>query len=389
MSTYVRNYIKGCATCQQYKINRHPTKPPLQPIPGSKTLRPFAQCSMDLITDLPLSNGYDCILSIVDHGLTKGILLAPTTKTATSDDIAKILIERVFSRFGTPERIISDRDPRFASKSMRSFYEKCRITPAFSTAYHPQTDGSTERFNQEIQFYLAAYTSQHPEKWSEALPILEYVHNSKTHAEREHSPFELIMGYTPPAFLSDEIPSNIPSIQEKTKFLEHVRQAASEAHEQVRLKMAARQSRPWTPFKVGDKVWLDNRNIPVPYTSRKLNQRREGPFTILKRLSNTTYELQLPQKWKIHNRFHASLLTPVEENETYGPLHPNPPPDLVNGEEEYEVEAIVRHRRRRHHVEYCVRWKGYGPTEDSWEPEENLENATDILQEYKRTHGLS
>jgi transposase InsO family protein len=99
---------------------------------------------MDLITDLPPDDGYDSILSIVDHGLTKGIILTATRKTATADDIAEILIEKVFSKYGTPQKIISDRDPRFAAKSMQKLYEKLNITPAFSTAYHPQTDGTTE-----------------------------------------------------------------------------------------------------------------------------------------------------------------------------------------------------------------------------------------------------
>jgi len=107
MRTYIQNYIKGCPICQQFKINRHPTKPPMQPIKASNT-RPFSQISMDLITDLPPDNGYDSILSIVDHGLLKGIILTATRKTATADDIAEILIEKLFSKYGTPERIISD-----------------------------------------------------------------------------------------------------------------------------------------------------------------------------------------------------------------------------------------------------------------------------------------
>lgn len=157
--------------------------------------------------------------------------------------------------------------------------------------------------------------------------------------------------------------------------------------------MAARQNRPWTPFKEGDKVWLDNRNLPVPYASKKLSQRREGPFTITRKTSPTTYELKLPAKWKIHNHFHALLLMPVTENNIYGKHNTNPPPVLVSGEEEYEIEAILKYRFRKLRAgvrrEYLVRWEGYGPTEDSWEPEENLGNSNEILEEYKRQHKLS
>src|ERR1051325_9799078 len=314
--TYIHNYVKGCPICQQYKINRHPTKPPLQPINGPKSTRPFSQISMDLITDLPPDGDYDAILSIVDHGLSKGIILTPTRKTSTADDIAEILIEKVFSKYGTPEKIISDRDPRFAAKSMQTLYEKLNIKPTLSTAYHPQTDGTTERYNQEIEFYLAVYTSKNPNMWKQALPMIEFVHNTKPHSGRTNTPYELLLGYNPTAFISRE-ETNIPSIEEKTTKLENMQQAALEAHELTRQKMANQNNRPWTPFKVGDKVWLDNRNLPLPYSSRKLCQKREGPFVITRQTSNTTFELKLPPKWKIHNKFHASLLTPVVENPVY------------------------------------------------------------------------
>ena len=101
---------------------------------------------MDLITDLPPDDGYDAILSIVDHGLTKGIILTATKKTANADAIAKILIKKVFSKYETPSKIISYRDPCFAAKSMQKLYEKLDITPALSIAYHPQTDRTTERY---------------------------------------------------------------------------------------------------------------------------------------------------------------------------------------------------------------------------------------------------
>ena len=105
------------------------------------------------------------------------------------------------------------------------------------------------------------------------------------------------------------------------------------------------------------------------------------------------YKLKLPSKWKIHNKFHASLLTPVVENAIYGKHNPRPQPILVSGEEEYEVEAILNHKTQRlrsgQKNQYLIRWQGYGPTEDSWELEKDLANAKDILDEYKRRHDIS
>lgn len=199
--------------------------------------KPFTQISMDLITDLPEDDGYDSILSIVDHGLMKGIILTTTKKTVTADGITEILIEKVFSKYGTPDKIISDQDPRFAAKSMQQLYKKVNIAPAMLTAYHPQTDGTTERYNQEIEFYLAVYTSKNPNTWKRALPMIEFVHNTKPHSGRQHSPYELILGYNPKAFVSDK-ETNVPSIEQKSLFLEQAQEAALEAHEQAQLKMA-------------------------------------------------------------------------------------------------------------------------------------------------------
>jgi len=94
---FVKNFVKGCAHCQQFKINQHLTKPALMPIEGSTSLLPFAQCSMDFITDLPVSKGFDAIMMVVvDHGLTKGVILIPCCKTITAEETAKLLLENLY-----------------------------------------------------------------------------------------------------------------------------------------------------------------------------------------------------------------------------------------------------------------------------------------------------
>ena len=111
MHVFVKNYVQGCGHCQQFKINRSPANPAYQPIARAKTICPFANCSMDLITDLPPVDGYDSILVVVDQGLSKGVILSPCAKTITWEGIAELLQDNLFKRFGLPDRIISDRDP--------------------------------------------------------------------------------------------------------------------------------------------------------------------------------------------------------------------------------------------------------------------------------------
>ena len=133
---------------------------------------------MDLITDLPCSAGYDSILVVVDQGLTKGVILIPCTKSITAEGTAKLLLENLYKRFGLPDKIISDRGPQFASKAFVELLKQLGVQSALSTAYHPQTDGTTERVNQEIEAYLAIYCASHPEEWPNALHILEFTHNN-------------------------------------------------------------------------------------------------------------------------------------------------------------------------------------------------------------------
>jgi transposase InsO family protein len=116
---------------------------------------------MDFITDLPLVKGFDSILVVVE-GLSKGVILIPCNKTITAEGTAKLLLDNLYKRFGLPDKIISDRDPRFASRTFLELLKLLGITSALSTAFHPQTDGTTERVNQEIEAYLSIYCTAHP-----------------------------------------------------------------------------------------------------------------------------------------------------------------------------------------------------------------------------------
>ena len=140
LASYVRAYVAGCTICQQNKTNTHPLSPPSAPIPSSSSL-PFRQISCDLITDLLPSAGFDSLLVVVDHGLSKGVILCPTKKSVTAEGIASLFFHKVFLRFGLYTKIISDRGPQFASKFAKELSHILQYDLALSTAYHPQTDG--------------------------------------------------------------------------------------------------------------------------------------------------------------------------------------------------------------------------------------------------------
>ena len=137
------------------------------------------------------------------------------------------------------------------------------------------------------------------------------------------------------------------------------------------------------PYCVGDRVWLEGRNLNTTHPSAKLAPRRYGPFLVTAVISRTSYRLKLPTSWKIHNVFHASLLTPYRETSMNGNQYQEPVPDLIDGQPEWEVERILGARKRRHQLQYLVRWKGFSEAHDSWEPLSHI-NADQLIQDFYR-----
>ena len=152
-----------------------------------------------------------------------------------------------------------------------------------------------------------------------------------------------LMGYEPRAIPAAIPETRIPGVEARIKALQSIRDEAAAAHELSRLRMADYITKKFEPFKLGQKVWLEAKNLKINTPSQKLSHKWEGPFEVLEVLSPLVYKLQLPKSWKIHPVFHASLLLPYKENVVHGPNFPQPPPDLIEGEEEWEVEAILNH----------------------------------------------
>ena len=153
MSSFICRFISGCALCQQMKVNTHPMTLALCPLLSSCT-RPFQQLSVDLVTSLPLSCGFDSLMVMVDHGLSKGVILTPCTKDIEAKGVAELFFKNVFLHFRLHDHLISDRGPQFTPAFAMELAHILGYDLKLSTAYHPQTDGETERVNQEIETYL-------------------------------------------------------------------------------------------------------------------------------------------------------------------------------------------------------------------------------------------
>ena len=224
--------------------------------------------------------------------------------------------------------------------------------------------------------------------WKQLNPLMEFSHNQMVHSVTKKSPFYLMHGYEPKDIPLAFDRTNTPAAEQRVKELSDARKKASAAHELARQKMAERTTQGFTPFLKGEQVWLDGRNLKIGYPSRKLAPKREGPFKITDVLGPVTYHLELPHQWRIHPVFHASLLSPYRETDAYGPNFPQPPPDLIEGEEEFEVEAIITHRKRGRGYQFLIKWVGYPSSDNTWETEGHLKGAQEILSEYKLIHQL-
>ena len=220
-------------------------------------------------------------------------------------------------------------------------------------------------------------------QWAQWLPIATAVHNRVINSSTGTSPIETILGYKPP--LDYQLsPATLNPAADLRK------ETALQKQEQVKTVLnQLAQKTPINQYGVGDWVWLEAKNLALPYQTHKLAPRHHGPFTITKRVSPIAYQLQLPTAWTIHDMFHASLLSPYQETDQHGVSFTRPPPDLVQGEEEFEVESIRSHRHCGHarKLQYLVKWKGYPEADNSWEPVEHV-FAPKLIRQYHLTHPL-
>ena len=381
----VSEFVRSCHECQQNKARRHFPFGPLVPI--EIQFSPWRLISMDFITDLPLSNGCTSIWVIVDT-FTKMAHFIPLKDNAKKGEHLVPIFAREYWRLhGVPTGIISDRDSRFTSKLWTHFLKYVGIKPRMSTAFHPQTDGQTERLNQFIEAYLRAFVNFEMSNWESCLATAEFAYNNARSTSTGMSPFYANYGYHPAAHNPpDEVARNPQSLLMAHWMTRIYNEACATLKEaKARMKRYADRTRTEPPtYKEGQLVMLDARNIKTKRPTKKLDRKLLGPFNIAKVVSPSALQLTLPSRWRIHDTFHVSLIEPYR---TGSQAAPDPQEVLDQAgdvyPEEYVVEEIKDSALFGRDVKYLVKWENYPSKKDwTWEPFEHFTDPSELWDFY-------
>ncbi|KAL0559345.1 hypothetical protein IC582_003954 [Cucumis melo] len=313
MKREVAEFVSKCLVCQQVKAPRQKPAGLLQPlsIPEWK----WENVSMDFITGLPRTlRGFTVIWVVVDR-LTKSAHFVPGKSTYTASKWAQLYMSEIVRLHGVPVSIVSDRDARFTSKFWKGLQTAMGTRLDFSTAFHPQTDGQTERLNQVLEDMLRACALEFPGSWDSHLHLMEFAYNNSYQATIGMAPFEALYGKC------CRSPVCWDEVGEQRLMGPELVQSTNEAIQKIRSRMHTAQSRQKSyadvrrkdlEFEVGDKVFL--KVAPMRGVLRferrgKLSPRFVGPFEILERIGPVAYRLALPPSLStVHDVFHVSML---------------------------------------------------------------------------------
>jgi hypothetical protein len=382
----VRKYLQKCDICGRSKASRHQAYGQLQPVPQLQ--RPWDSVAMDFIVKLPKSKDpttgieYDSILTVVER-MTKYGYFIPFRESTDAPRTAHTVIRTVVANHGLPKEWITDRDPKFTGHFWKTMFGTLGVKSKASTAYHPQTDGQTERLNQTVEQFLRCYVNYEQDNWVALLPLAQMAYNGSKNATTGMTPHFANYGK------EIEIERAPLAIQKRSQQGEISAKKLKDLHEKLRLDIEFtnarmkehydRRHQEAPPFREGEKVFLLRRNIKTKRPNEKLDHRKLGPFKIRKKLGKLSYELELPKTMRIHPIFHVSLLEKAPQNARQCRT------ETDATEMEYEVEKILGHSQIEGETRYLVKWKGYPTEENTWEPIEHLQNAQAALKDYRQS----
>ncbi|KAF8695821.1 hypothetical protein RHS03_07886, partial [Rhizoctonia solani] len=313
---------------------------------------------------------------------TKYVILVECSKKLKAPELADLFLRHVWKRYSMPEKTVSDQGQVFNNKFLKALYQRLGIDPHFSLAYHPQSNGQTERVNPMVEHFLRAYLGINQKDWVKWLPMAEFAYNNAVHSSTGKTPFKALYGWEP-SLTPSNVPTDVPEADDLATQMETQWQEIEAALQQSKTRMVAGETGEPLNFEIGEEAWLDAKNVNLKTLSPKLTEQCLGPFKVIKKISNQAYRLELPPTMRIHNVFYVGLLSKVKRDKRRT-FKNCPPPVTMDGEEEYKVEGITNAKERNGKWFFWVKWKGYGSKENTWEPQENLKNAEKILKKYKK-----
>jgi hypothetical protein len=337
---------------------------------------------IDFVEGLPQSGTGNAILVVIDK-FSKYEYFIPLRHPYNEQSVDKSFLDNIYKLHGFPQAIVSDRDKIFTSNLWQSLFKYAKVELRLSTAYHPQSDGQTERLNQCLETYLRYFVSTCPSKWSQWLSLAEFWYNSSFHSALGKTPFIVMYGREPRSFgLSmDSVDTPVQDVSEwlsnRVLMQESIRQHLIRA--QQRMKRQADKSRSERQFNVGDWVYLKLQ----PYVQSSLSYRSNnklsfkffGPYQITARVGSVAYRLALPDITAIHPVFHVSQLKASHSTE---PVTASPPSALV----ELQVPYCVLQRRWTegdHPIEQVlIQWSQMPASLATWE------NFEQVRQQFPR-----
>jgi len=314
-----------------------------------------------------------------------------TMEKTSAERLTKLFWDHVWKLHGLPESIISDRRVQFVAEMMKELNNLLEIQTKLLMAYHPQTDGQTERINQELEQYLRVFIDHRQEQWLDWLGTAEFAYNNKVHTVTKTSLFKANYSQDPKMGFEGRRKGKYEVVE---KFVERMRKiqekakaALGKAQEKMK-KFVNRKRRKKEEYRVGDLVLLSMKDLKWQMKGRRLEKLTEhfvGPYKVKGIVLSNTIEVELPKSIKIHpvvNISRVQLYKPQVE----GQKKILPKLVIIEGEEELEVEKILNKRTIRGKEKFLVRWKGYIVEEDTWESRENLKNAKKLVEEFEREY---
>lgn len=398
MYTCVKEYIQTCDVCQKSKYDNKHKAGELQQraMPG----RPFVEVTMDFVTKLPVtSEKYDTIMVVVDR-FSKFAKFIPLQAQLSSNKTFTMKAAHAFMLhwrllYGMPKYIISDRDPVFTSAVWSQMMKVDGSHLLYSSSHHAETDGQTERTNRTMEEMLRCYVADDHHSWADYLPYAQYAYNNTPHASTGKAPHELVYG----VMLRNQIDLmdlNLNTEEQNTEVVDYITERQNHIEgarkhlerAMARQKAYADRTRRAVNYEEGMYVYVSTEYLQKPNDiCSKLKQRYAGPYKILERIGNAAYKLELPPNSRAHPVFHVSKLRKYYPRFIDTQLlddAPSPVPSvIIDDNVEYEVERILKHRRRGSTLQYLVKWLGYSQWYASWEPASALVNAQEAIAEYK------